>query len=126
MTIYELIALASKDIIDDEQVFSFCELHSISVLQFVDMFSIEIAKGYNNGEHDFDFADSAMNTLWGFMTDPPFLDKSGNTIPEPAMDIYEAFDAGEYYHSGDCRPIDPEVKYTKPYIKDILNRDNEL
>ena len=41
---------------------------------------------------------------------------------EVALECYEAFDSGEYYHDGDERSIDPVEKYTKPKIENLLKR----
>lgn len=41
-------------------------------------------------------------------------------MPEPAFSIYQAFDAGEYWHSGDDREVFPWERWTRPELERIL------
>ncbi len=43
-------------------------------------------------------------------------------MPQPAFNIYLAFDEGEYQHLGDSEHIAPSERYTRPYLVEILRR----
>ncbi|MCF6456742.1 hypothetical protein, partial [Pseudoalteromonas sp. MMG024] len=108
----------------DENVISFEDFSCLSeqgdLIALVNSFSLNIAKLYMKNEIKFELADGAMNYIFGFMTDDIFMNFSGNYIPSPAIDIYDAFDAGEYHHSGDSDDICPIEKYTKPHLIEVL------
>ena len=108
----------------DENVISFEDFSCLSeqgdLIALVNSFSLIIAKLYIKNEIKFELADGAMNYIFGFMTDDIFMNFSGNYIPSPAIDIYDAFDAGEYHHSGDSDDICPIEKYTKPHLIEVL------
>jgi hypothetical protein len=44
-------------------------------------------------------------------------------MTEYTWSVYLAFDAGEYYHPGDSREVDPVAEYTWPAIREIVGRD---
>jgi len=90
------------------------------LIGLVNSFSLDVAKLYMKNEIEFESADGTMNYIFGFMTDDIFMNFSGNYIPSPAIDIYDAFDAGEYHHSGDSSDTCPIEKYTKPYLIEVL------
>lgn len=108
----------------DENVISFEDFSCLSeqgdLIGLVNSFSLKIAKLYMKCEIEFELADGAMNYIFGFMTDDIFMNFSGNFIPSPAIDIYDAFDAGEYQHSGDSDDTCPIEKYTKPHLIEVL------
>ena len=105
------------------EILAYCEQRAIAPEVFCNEFSILVAKGFVKGELSYRFCDDAMNFLWGFITTPPVFGPDKN-IPEPAFVIYQAFDEGEYYHSGDNREVDPVEKYTKPMVNEILRELN--
>lgn len=101
------------------EIFAFCEAKHIAPEAFCNEFSLQVAKGFHSGQLSYELCDNAMNYLFGFFTTPPMLgpDKS---LPEPAMEIYLAFDAGEYYRRTDPPGTDPVEKYTRPQVAEIL------
>jgi len=108
----------------DEYEISFEELARLAdgtdLTDFINKLSLEIARRFIRGELDYEVADGAMNYVFDFMTDNIFLTSSGNYIPSPALDIYEAFDAGEYRHSKDDDSVCPIEKYTKPFLMEVF------
>lgn len=103
-----------------QEILSYCEAAAISPDAFCNRFSILIARGFHVGKFDYRFCDQAMNHLWGFITTPPVFGPDKD-IPEPALSIYEAFDAGEFHHQGDSADIDPVEQYTRPMIAAIVD-----
>jgi hypothetical protein len=83
--------------------------------QFCNAFSRRVAEEYAAGRLSFEAADAAMNRLWEYAGIgeehfiPPFSER-----------VFEAFDAGEYYHSEDPPGTDPEQKYTRPWIEELV------
>ncbi|TMO62501.1 hypothetical protein [Pseudoalteromonas aurantia] len=114
----------------DENAISFEDFACLSeqgdLIDFVNSFSLNIAKLYMKNEIEFELADGAMNYIFGFMTDDIFMNFSSNYIPSPAIDIYDAFDAGEYQHSGDSDDTCPIEKYTKPHLIEVLETYGSL
>ena len=92
-------------------------LSELSLEEFCDTFSRRVAQEYGSGRMSFDVADAAMNRMWEFA----FLGDE-NFIPPYSREVFEAFDDGEYHHSGDPPGTDPELKYTRPWILEILAR----
>jgi hypothetical protein len=85
--------------------------------EFCDVFSRRIAQEYAADRMSFDTADAAMNRLFAFayLGDDDFL-------PAYSREVFEAFDEGEYRHSEDPPGSDPEQKYTRPQILEIVAR----
>jgi hypothetical protein len=121
MDMITLIKKADQGLISYQEFARSAE--STDLISFVNEFSLEVARKFSNNELDYELCDGAMNYLFGFMTDKVFLKQSNNFIPSPALDIYDAFDAGEYNHRGDSRDVDPVTKYTIPSIKEILSSE---
>jgi hypothetical protein len=94
-----------------------CEL-DMNVSDFLDQFSRRVAHQYFDGNLSFEVADCAMNSLNSYC-----LFRYDVSLPSYADGVYLAFDQGEYNHSGDDVGTDPEVKYTKQEIKEIVTRD---
>ena len=92
-----------------------CVVHSAGMLALLDQLAGHIARGYSTGVWSFADADAAMNHLWAFLCSQKDFE-----IRPYFYSVYEAFDAGEYYHSGDARDVSPEERYTKPLIEEIL------
>ena len=66
----------------------------------------------------FAVCDALMNDLWSSMLNN--LPLTGEKLPTPFFDIYEAFDAGEYHGKVD-KSDDPVSDFTRPMIAGILN-----
>jgi hypothetical protein len=119
----EMVNIANKEKIEPKEIIDYCKQNNVSLVEFLDQFSIQIAKKYLSGELDFSFCDHIMNNIFGFMTTDEEFYKLNNIDEGPAFNIYLAFDRGEYYHSEEERNIIPADKYTKP---DLIKLIKEL
>ena len=124
MSIKSIIEKASHGTLEEGEVISFSEKGQMSLDEFAHEFSRDVAQNYWDGLYDYSFCDGAMNWLYGFLTDPTYLESNDNTISEFPIEVYLAFDAGEYHHSGDDDSVDPVRKYTDPAIEKVLNAKN--
>lgn len=124
MSIKSIIEKASDGTLEEVEVIAFSEKEKMSLDEFAHEFSRNVAQNYSNGLYGYSFCDGAMNWLYGFLTDTCYLESNGNTISEFPLEVYLAFDAGEYHHSGDTESVDPVRKYTDPAIQKALNVKN--
>lgn len=97
-----------------------CSAEGVTDLALFDALARQIALGYNGATWSFEQADVAMNRLWALLTSRATTD--GWEIPKYFYAVYEAFDAGEYHHSGDAESVDPEMQYTRPLIAALLSK----
>jgi hypothetical protein len=86
----------------------------------LDDVSYVIASEYAADRMSFEQADIAMNALWALSLSREFGAEHDHTIPGLTTMIYLAFDAGEYRRRTDPPDTDPQAKYTKPDIIEIL------
>ncbi|WP_416638144.1 hypothetical protein [Pseudomonas sp. OHS18] len=78
--------------------------------------SIEVARRFVLNEISYDIGDAIMN---GLMT--AIIDLSLETqMPQPAFDIYRAFDDGEHLHRGDMNQPLPCERYTRSQLLGIV------
>ena len=124
MSIKAIIAKASDGKLEEKEVIAFSEAERMTLDEFAHDFSRDVAQNYWNGLYDYSFCDGAMNWLYGFLTDPAYLESNDNTISEFPLEVYLAFDAGEYHHSGDDDSVNPVGKYTDPAIEKVLSAKN--
>ncbi len=89
----------------------FCAIHGISEETFYWHFSKIVALDFAHGLISFSDGDAAMNRLWSVRN---------FGLEGFALEIYEAFDAGEFTHSGDHHETIPWQKYTLPYVMESL------
>ncbi|PMN62279.1 hypothetical protein, partial [Enterovibrio norvegicus] len=120
MSMKTIIEKASDGVLEEREVIAFSESKRMSLDEFAHEFSKSVAQHYWNGSYDYHLCDGAMNWLYGFLTDPTYLITTNNTISEFPLDVYLAFDAGEYHHAGDEKSVDPVRKYTDPAIEKLL------
>ena len=59
--------------------------------------------------------------LFNFIMEPQFLD-TAEGMPQPAFEIFQAFDTAEYYRGSEPPEVDPVEQYTRPRIAEILVR----
>jgi hypothetical protein len=77
--------------------------------------AVGIARRYDSGAMAFSECDAVMNELYTFS-----LFHRDRVLPDPAHQVFVAFDEGEYHHPGDSDDVDPEEKYTRPMIREVL------
>jgi len=124
LNIRVIVGKASEGTLEEKEVISYSETNRISLDEFAHDFSRNVAQNYFDGVYDFSFSDSAMNWLYGFLTDPTYLENNGNAISEFPLNVYLAFDAGEYHHYCDDDSVDPILEYTDPAIEKVLSGKN--
>lgn len=88
---------------------------NIPDVELTELLALEVAKRYARKEIDYRLADWIMNNVFYAITAEP-----SNKWSELFLDIYNAFDSGEYRRDGDGG-IDPSEKYTRPEIARILS-----
>lgn len=96
-----------------------------STTDLLDLLSLEIARRYAVSAIGFENADRAMNCIFALVCTEEFMTRNGQAFPEITNAIFQAFDEGEYYHSQDAPDDNPEEKYTKPMISEVLQRYGE-
>ena len=82
--------------------------------------ALRIAEEFHRGSISYHEGDHAVNRIHDQMIEDAVKFGDSFELPEPAFSIYEAFDAGEYTRSDDDGEI-PVIKYTQPWISEILN-----
>jgi hypothetical protein len=87
----------------------------------LDDLALEIARRYATNAYTYDTADVLANAIFGAMSTSPFFEEHFDST-SLAFQVYIAFDEGEYLHPGDASSVIPEEKYTKPMIREILER----
>ena len=104
------------------------------ILRSPNEFPVEIAEKialltavkYWNKEISFLEGDCIINNLFVFWVTNDYFVKN-YPFTDTLWECYLAFDAGEYYRSDDDRALDdPPEKYTKPLIKEMLQRIDEI
>ncbi|MUV14360.1 hypothetical protein [Noviluteimonas gilva] len=116
----ELMALFQGDIprpnpLMDEDIDATLVELSLMRDDFYDTFALHVAREYLAGRMDFYWADKAMNSLFAWSD----FDLADGTF---AWDVFVAFDEGEYDHSADPEGTDPEIKYTRPYLREAFEQ----
>jgi hypothetical protein len=89
-----LIQVLSGKAVSADNVEDVARTLGISVPSLCDEFAREIAQGFMRGEYSWEFGDGAMNGLYGSAY---LVGDFG--LSDFAMQIYEAFDEGEYRHN---------------------------
>jgi hypothetical protein len=93
-----------------------CEHLQIDSRDLLNELAISVARLFITGARDFHYCDEVMNIVISDIVD---LSLHAD-MPQPAFSIYQAFDAGEYWHSGDDRNVFPWEKWTRPELDRIL------
>ncbi|WP_404939998.1 hypothetical protein [Pseudomonas atacamensis] len=93
-----------------------CEHLQIDSRVLLNQLAISVARLFITGGRDFHYCDEVMNIVISDIVDLSLYAE----MPEPAFSIYQAFDAGEYWHSGDDREVFPWERWTRPELERIL------
>lgn len=98
----------------------------MSVPAVYDTVAMEIAKGFDSGQLNYEFCDCLMNRMWPqyILEMAPQANRErlpGDKLALPSFfhDVYECFDAGEYHrdpHNND----DPVAEHTVPMVRALL------
>ncbi|QXH53499.1 hypothetical protein KSS94_10450 [Pseudomonas fakonensis] len=84
--------------------------------ELLNALSIEVAERFVQAGMPYAVGDDIMNGLFSAIFD---LGMDGQ-MPQPAFDIYLAFDEGEYQHLGDLEHIIPSEHYTRSQLLVLL------
>lgn len=85
-------------------------------VELLNALSIEVARRFVLHEMPYEAGDDIMNGLFMAIIDVG-MDEA---MPQPAFNIYLAFDEGEYQKLGGSTHIVPSEQYTRPYLLAIL------
>lgn len=107
----------ASEALEEEREAAFCLRYGLEKHEFENAFARWVAIDFAMGELSYSQADTAMN--WLSVRARPAL----SNLP---LEIYLAFDAGEYTHPGEMATIIPWQKYTLPYVMKIFEREGWL
>lgn len=93
-----------------------CVEHDAGPDEILNELAVRLAEGYLAGSLTYEFCDNVVNGLFGAIIEFGM----DNGLPEPAFDIYLAFDQGEWVRESDPQDIDPSEKYTRPAVIEIM------
>lgn len=98
------------------------ESESQSIFNTFELFATQLAKLYDQNKLNYEFCDSVINDAWSEWMFS-FLDENKDEvkIPPDFYEVYEAFDAGEYYRRED-KSDDPIAEHTNPLIRKFLDK----
>ncbi|ATB67561.1 hypothetical protein [Pseudomonas mosselii] len=94
----------------------YCRSPDLRSADLLNALSIETARRFISGAISYEAGDNIMNGLFTAIVELG----TDEEMPQPAFDIYLAFDDGEYHRPGDSEHIQPSERYTKPYLTEIL------
>ncbi len=98
-----------------ELVDGFCTKHDLSRDQFTYAFAKHVALEFVHGELSYSDGDIAMNDLIIF---------TEYEVNHFALDIYNAFDSGEFHHKDDPAGTISWQKYTLPEVMETLVKES--
>jgi hypothetical protein len=114
MTIDGALTICAERFLTREEVADLCATASADTKLALDELARGVAQRYLQGTTGFTPADTLMNDLFAhavLLSDPPLT----------SMRVYEAFDQGEYLHTGDEPGSDTEAAYTKPMLSALVS-----
>jgi len=94
-----------------------CSKQNLSFINGCDELGIALAKLYYARKIDYLFGDIIANDVSAYMIS--FVHRNENLWAHKFWEVYEAFDAGEYYRTEDKKD-DPIKEHTDPMISDFL------
>ncbi|MEM7213769.1 MAG: hypothetical protein AAF479_18140 [Pseudomonadota bacterium] len=84
--------------------------------KFYEEASLEIARRFHYGWLDYGICDAIMNDLWWLA----IYGDEAVSAPPLFLQVFEAFDAGEFYRSSE-QTDDPVDQFTRPKISKLLS-----
>lgn len=116
MSIEELFKIAATRWPNHDEIAACCAaLNMGEVDQALDTIALALARRYDSDAMNFGDCDVVANAIhsWNILT-------RNRELSGAALEVFLAFDEGEYRHDADSKDIDPETKYTRPAIKELL------
>jgi hypothetical protein len=119
-----ILALAQTSSLEARAFMDWCSTTGLPAVDATDALAAELALQYLAGKLDYTFCDRAMNSIMQVVTSSEFFAASDRVIPKLTLDVYLAFDAGEFFHRGDQPNESPELKHTFPMLTAIFCPDH--
>jgi hypothetical protein len=117
MTLDEFIHLASQTTITRSLMDEFAKAHNQTVAQALDLVAKRIIQQYNLGHWQYDYCDAVANSLYQVI-----LFEYDEIQSNLAWEMFLAFDEGEWHHNGDPEDQSPEDLYTRPAIRELIQK----
>jgi len=112
---------ASDGRLDWLDIIRWSQIENLSVPEFYDNIAEYVARSYQAREMSYVEADCIVNELYFNWALNEQCRVPASPWPELFLDIYLAFDSGEYRRT-DAKEHDPVVDCTNPAVKAILSR----
>ena len=112
----DIIQVLGVDLLNTREVNKIFSDSGYQYDAFCNKVSRHVAEEYLKEEMSFLDADTIMNNLYSLMLEHC----KSHAFPQPAFDIFSAFDAGEYHHRGDPEDSNAEELYTKPSLIKLM------
>ncbi len=122
----ELNAIACCGELSFEVLIKYCQEAQTDIQCVSNDLALGVARMFLSGDIDFEQGDQAMNLLFSIMTSESYFKLTERAIPDIAMNVYLAFDSGEFPHRGDKPDDVPYLKHTRPKLQEILNNQRPL
>lgn len=103
------------------ELLDYCRLTQESMREFCNRLALSLARGFQDGKLSYEFCDDTLNCLFNFIMEPQFLESDAG-LPHPAFDIFQAFDAADYYRDHDAPDDAAVAAWTRPRIDEILRQ----
>jgi hypothetical protein len=121
VTIDDLLAVCATRTPTTSEIERCSETTRLELKAVLNLAALTVARRYASGQIDFSIGDEIMNSLHSWST----LHGTG-LLPDPAHQVFEAFDEGEYRHKDDSSETDIEAKYTRPMIDAVLRGNDAV
>lgn len=115
-----ILALCQTNRLEAAAFVEWCYTTGLPAVDATDALAAELAQQYLAGKLDYTFCDRAVNSIMQAVTSSEFFAASNRVIPKLMLDVYLAFDAGEFVHPGDQPHESPELKHTRPMLTAIF------
>ena len=124
----DLVKVARRGDLNFEELSRYCLKTNTGIQAASNALAKHFAEAFlaSTSESEFDDCDQAMGSLFAVMTSEPFFEVTDRVIPEFAFAVYLAFDAGEYFRSGDLPNEIPYIKCTIPMLRHALGGLNAV
>ena len=120
--IEEIIFELSKENLNTVAIFNLFKNLQDHGTQLIEKMSLELALQFWNGQISYQDGNNVMYLLLNIARKFNETNFKEYEFSDIAWECYLAFDAGEYYHIGDDKTVDPSEKYTKFLIEIILKK----
>jgi hypothetical protein len=117
MRLEDAVTRASKNLLTNQDVEKFCAKSKISLEAFFEAFARNVAFGYVEEKHTWDFYDSAINHIYSIV----LLAKLPR-FPDFCWNVFHAFDTGELHLKPGSSATPDSV--TKPLIEALIANDH--